>query len=162
MTIDKSLRVRTGMMRTRNVLTRAERIEKLKAADRWLDGDSVHGLPKVRVQKLALKKKKKAIFDKIARSISHNSLPAVVFAWDLTWHPSMTTPSSSPLLFPGFTTSLSARTSGNQRSDPDRAAGRMPHGPWILAPTFWAAPRYSGKRPGFRDSAGRSGLPRPV
>ncbi|MDP6554187.1 MAG: small basic protein [Pirellulaceae bacterium] len=60
MTIDKSLKVRTGMMRTRNVLTRAERIEKLKAADRWLDGDSVHGLPKVRVQKLALKKKKKA------------------------------------------------------------------------------------------------------
>ena len=60
MTIDKSLKVRTGMMRTRNVLTRAERIEKLKAADRWSDGDSVHGLPKVRVQKISLKKKKKA------------------------------------------------------------------------------------------------------
>ena len=60
MTIDKSLRIRTGMMRTRNVLTRAERIEKLKASDRWADGDTVHGLPKVRVQKLALKKKKKA------------------------------------------------------------------------------------------------------
>ena len=59
MTIDKSLKIRTGMMRTRNVLTRAERLEKLKAADRWSDGDSVHGLPKVRVQKLAMKKKKK-------------------------------------------------------------------------------------------------------
>ena len=59
MTIDKSLRVRAGMIRNRNVLTRAERLEKLKAADRWSEGDSVHGLPKVRVQKLALKKKKK-------------------------------------------------------------------------------------------------------
>ncbi len=59
MTIDKSLKVRTGMMRTRNVLTRAERIEKLKASDRWSEGDSVHGLAKVRVQKLAMKRKKK-------------------------------------------------------------------------------------------------------
>lgn len=47
------------MMRNRNVLTRAERLEKLKAADRWSEGDGVLGLPKVRVQKLALKKKKK-------------------------------------------------------------------------------------------------------
>jgi len=60
MTIDKSLKVRSGMMRNRNVLTRAERLEKLKASDRWSEGDSVLGLPKVRVQKLALKKKKKA------------------------------------------------------------------------------------------------------
>jgi small basic protein (TIGR04137 family) len=59
MTIDKSLKVRAGMMRSRNVLTRAERIEKLKAADRWADGDGVFGLPKVRVQKISLKKKKK-------------------------------------------------------------------------------------------------------
>lgn len=60
MTIDKSLKVRAGMMRTRNVLTRAERIEKLKAADRWTAETGVFGLPKVRVQKLSLKKKKKA------------------------------------------------------------------------------------------------------
>ncbi|MBP87880.1 MAG: small basic protein [Planctomycetaceae bacterium] len=59
MTIDKSLRVRAGMMKTRNVLTRAERLEKLKVADRWSEGDSVLGLPKVRVQRLAMKKKKK-------------------------------------------------------------------------------------------------------
>ena len=59
MTIDKSLKVKAGMMRSRNVLTRAERLEKLKASDRWSDGDSVLGMPKVRVQKLALKKKKK-------------------------------------------------------------------------------------------------------
>ena len=59
MTIDKSLRVRAGMIRTRNVLTRAERLEKLKEADRWSEGDAVLGLPKVRVQKVTLKKKKK-------------------------------------------------------------------------------------------------------
>ncbi|MCA9121026.1 MAG: small basic protein [Planctomycetaceae bacterium] len=59
MTIDKSLKVKAGMMRSRNVLTRAERLEKLKAADRWSEGDNILGMPKVRVQKLALKKKKK-------------------------------------------------------------------------------------------------------
>ena len=59
MTIDKSLKVRTGMIRTRNVLTRAERIAKLQETERWQEGDPVLGLPKVRVQKLALKRKKK-------------------------------------------------------------------------------------------------------
>jgi small basic protein (TIGR04137 family) len=59
MTIDKSLKVRRGLVRARSVLTRAERIAKLKDADRWTEGDPVLGLPKVRVQKLSLKKKKK-------------------------------------------------------------------------------------------------------
>ncbi|MFO0914607.1 MAG: small basic protein [Pirellulales bacterium] len=59
MTIDKSLRVRRGSIRNRNVLTRVERLEKLKESDRWTENSSVLGLPKVRVQKLNLKKKKK-------------------------------------------------------------------------------------------------------
>ena len=59
MTMDKSLRVSKGLIRARSVLTRAERIERLKAADRWKDGDSPLGLGKVRVYKLTLKKKKK-------------------------------------------------------------------------------------------------------
>jgi small basic protein (TIGR04137 family) len=58
-TIDKSLRVRRGMVRSRSVLNRAERLERLKATDRWRDGDSPMGLPKVRVHKMAMKKKKK-------------------------------------------------------------------------------------------------------
>jgi len=58
-TIDKSLKVRAGLIRTRSVLTRAERLEKLKETERWREGDSVLGLPKVRVLKLSLKKKKK-------------------------------------------------------------------------------------------------------
>jgi small basic protein (TIGR04137 family) len=60
MTIDKSLKVKVGSIRSRNVLTRGERIAKLKEAERWTEGSSVIGLPKVRVFKLSLKKKKKA------------------------------------------------------------------------------------------------------
>ena len=60
MTIDKSLRVKAGAISNRNVLTRAERIAKLMETERWREGDRVLGLPKVRVLKLALKKKKKA------------------------------------------------------------------------------------------------------
>jgi len=59
MTMDKSLKMRLGLARTRSVLNRAERIQRLKTADRWQEGDSPFGLPKVRVYKLALKKKKK-------------------------------------------------------------------------------------------------------
>jgi small basic protein (TIGR04137 family) len=59
MTMDKSLRIRRGSLRARSVLTRQERIQRLKAADRWQEGDSPFGLAKVRVYKLAMKKKKK-------------------------------------------------------------------------------------------------------
>ena len=60
MTIDKSLKVSASLVRTRSVLTRAERLEKLKEQERWSEDESVFGLPKVRVRKLQLKKKKKA------------------------------------------------------------------------------------------------------
>jgi small basic protein (TIGR04137 family) len=59
MTMDKSLRIRRGLIRSRSVLTRAERLARLQEADRWKEGDSPLGLPKVRVFKLAMKKKKK-------------------------------------------------------------------------------------------------------
>ncbi len=59
MTIDKSLKVRRGMIANRNVLSRVERLTKLRETDRWSEGDSVLGLPKVRVLKMTLKKKKK-------------------------------------------------------------------------------------------------------
>ena len=59
MTIDKSLRVKRGATRNRSVLTRVERIQRLRQADRWKEGDSPLGLPKVRVRKLTMKKKKK-------------------------------------------------------------------------------------------------------
>ncbi len=59
MTIDKTLKVRAGSIKNRNVLKRSERLEKLKELERWNEGDPVLGLPKVRVQKVSLKKKKK-------------------------------------------------------------------------------------------------------
>ena len=60
MTMDKSLKVRKGMGGQRSVLTRGERIEHLKGADRWEEGEtSPYGLVKVRVYKLQMKKKKK-------------------------------------------------------------------------------------------------------
>jgi len=58
MTMDKSLRVRKGSASARGVLSRAERIAKLKEQERWTEGRSPLGLPKVRVQKLSMKKKK--------------------------------------------------------------------------------------------------------
>jgi small basic protein (TIGR04137 family) len=60
MTMDKSLRVKKGASGVRGVLTRAERIAKLKEQDLWGAGRSPVGLPKVRVQKVTMKKKKKA------------------------------------------------------------------------------------------------------
>ena len=59
MTIDKSLKIRRGGTGNRSVLTRGERLEKLKETERWQEGDSPFGLPKVRVRKLVMKKKKK-------------------------------------------------------------------------------------------------------
>jgi hypothetical protein len=41
------------------VLTRAERIKKLQDTEKWTDGRSPFGLPKVRVQKIVIKKAKK-------------------------------------------------------------------------------------------------------
>ena len=58
MTMDKSLRVRKGSSSARGVLSRGERIIKLKEQERWDDGRSPLGLPKVRVVKTAMKKKK--------------------------------------------------------------------------------------------------------
>ena len=61
MTIDKSLTVKKGVSRSRNVLTRVERIEKMKEMDKWQEGESPFGLPKTRVYRVVLKKKKKAV-----------------------------------------------------------------------------------------------------
>lgn len=59
MTIDKSLKRRGRLSRTRNVLKRGERIAHLQFEERWQDGRSPFGLPKVRVVKTVVGKKKK-------------------------------------------------------------------------------------------------------
>ena len=47
MSIDRSLKIKGALSRHRNVLSRAERIEQLKEEERWSEGDSLLGLPKV-------------------------------------------------------------------------------------------------------------------
>ncbi len=59
MTIDKSLKISRGSLQNRNVLTRVERLEKLAEEERWNNGDSPFGLPKVRVAKVSLGRVKK-------------------------------------------------------------------------------------------------------
>jgi small basic protein (TIGR04137 family) len=58
MSIDKSLRRKNQLERSRNVLTRGERIKVLQDEERWKEGRSPYGLPKVRVLKIAKKPKK--------------------------------------------------------------------------------------------------------
>jgi small basic protein (TIGR04137 family) len=59
MSIDKSLRRKNTLARSRNVLTRAERIKVLQGDDRWAEGRSPFNLPKVRVMKISKKAKPK-------------------------------------------------------------------------------------------------------
>lgn len=59
MTIDKSLRRKGRLVRSRNVLKRSERIARLQFEERWQEGQSPLGLPKVRVYKTVVGKKKK-------------------------------------------------------------------------------------------------------
>jgi small basic protein (TIGR04137 family) len=59
MSLDKSLRSKSRLARSRNVLKREERILQMKAQDRWDDNQSALGLPKTRVIKTVVGKKKK-------------------------------------------------------------------------------------------------------
>ena len=59
MSIHKSLVPASKLRRHRNVLTRAERLEKLLEEDRRKEEDSVFGLPKVRNIIMRAKKKVK-------------------------------------------------------------------------------------------------------
>ncbi len=60
MSLDKSLKSRASLARHRNVLKRAERVEVLKGEDRWEEGQSPIGLPKVANRKARVGKKDKA------------------------------------------------------------------------------------------------------
>ena len=61
MSIDKSLKTSGALSRHRNVLKRAERIEKLQEEERWQEGQSPFGLIKVASRKVTVggKTKKK-------------------------------------------------------------------------------------------------------
>ncbi len=57
MSIDRSLKLKGALVRHRNVLTRAERLKRLKEEEKWEEGKSVFGLCKVANRKAAVKKK---------------------------------------------------------------------------------------------------------
>ena len=60
MSIDRSLKIKGALKRHRNVLSRAERIEKLIEEERWTEEDSLLGLPKVAHRKSHAGRKEKA------------------------------------------------------------------------------------------------------
>ena len=60
MSIDRSLKLKSALTRHRNVLTRTERVERLKKEEKWLEGVSLFGLPKVANRKTHAKKAAKA------------------------------------------------------------------------------------------------------
>ncbi len=47
MSLDRSLKIKGSLSRHRNVLTRTERIKILEEQDRFGEGDSPYGLPKI-------------------------------------------------------------------------------------------------------------------
>ena len=54
MSLDRSLKGANALVRHRNVLTRGERLEKLKEAEKWTEAKSPFGLPKVAHRKAAV------------------------------------------------------------------------------------------------------------
>ena len=58
MSIDRSLRMKSSLERHRNVLTRAERVVKMMAEERYPEAQSPLGLPKVAHRKAKAGKKK--------------------------------------------------------------------------------------------------------
>jgi len=61
MSLDRSLKSHGALVRHRNVLTRAERLQKLVDEGRWKEEAGVFGLPKVAHRKVATKKIKAAV-----------------------------------------------------------------------------------------------------
>jgi small basic protein (TIGR04137 family) len=59
MSIDKSLALKSKLVRQRNVLTRPERIKHLTEEGLWDEKKSVYGLPKVKIEKIKKKVKVK-------------------------------------------------------------------------------------------------------
>ena len=60
MSMDRSLKSASALVRHRNVLTRAERLVKLGEEERWNESKSPLGLPKVAHRKMAVVKAEKA------------------------------------------------------------------------------------------------------
>ena len=76
MSIDRTLKIKGALKRHRNVLTRAERIEKLKDEERWAEGDSLFGLPKVAHRKSHAGRKMKEEAPVEGAAVAEGAVPA--------------------------------------------------------------------------------------
>ncbi len=76
MSVDRSLKVKNALLRHRNVLTRAERVDILKDEERWVEGDSLLGLPKVAHRKSGAGKKSATEEEKTATTVAAPETPA--------------------------------------------------------------------------------------
>jgi small basic protein (TIGR04137 family) len=70
MSIDHSLKIKGALKRHRNVLTRAERVGQLKDEERWSEGQSVFGLPKIAHRKSHAGRKEKEEAAKEAAAVT--------------------------------------------------------------------------------------------
>ena len=58
MSLDKSLKIKDALRRHRNVLTRAERVQRMIEEEKWAPDQSAYGIPKTKVRRLVTKKAK--------------------------------------------------------------------------------------------------------
>jgi len=81
MSLDSSLKVKGALTRHRNVLTRAERVEKLKDEEKWDSNSSVLGLPKVGHRKIrAGRKEEKEAAATVPGTAAPGAAPAAAAA----------------------------------------------------------------------------------
>ena len=82
MSIDKSLKKKSGLARARNVLKRGERITALKELEKWAEESGPYALPKVRIFRMAARKakKKKEEGDAAATPAAAGAKPAAAAA----------------------------------------------------------------------------------
>ncbi|HEV2294554.1 MAG TPA: small basic protein [Tepidisphaeraceae bacterium] len=77
MSLDRSLKSANSLVRHRNVLTRAERLEKLKEQEKWTaEKNSAFGLPKVAHRKMAVAKSVKEEAAEGAATATAGAAPA--------------------------------------------------------------------------------------
>lgn len=76
MSIHRSLATKGGLVRSRNVLTRFERILELRRTGKWKDESSPYGLPKVRVVRVKKRAKKKEKVEGAAAAATPGAAPA--------------------------------------------------------------------------------------
>ena len=77
MSTHKSLVSKSKLKRHRNVLTRSERLETLADDERWAEGQSVFGLPKVKHMKtIRVTKQKKTDEDEAALATGETAVAA--------------------------------------------------------------------------------------